>query len=104
MRCRVVSKETITIPEKSRMFIPVTVQNKEHLSKWGLIDAGKNPKPDDKVYLTRGIVDPHDENVKIQLVNLGNTPVTVNAKRNLGICETYFDQDQSTIAHCYRIR
>lgn len=34
---------------------------------------------------------------------MGSTPVTVNAKRNLGICETY-EQDQPAIYHCYRIR
>jgi hypothetical protein len=38
MVCRVLSKNTITIAAKSRMFIPVNIQSSEHLTDLGLVD------------------------------------------------------------------
>jgi hypothetical protein len=38
MVCRVLSKNTITIAAKSRMFIPVNIQSSEHLADLGLVD------------------------------------------------------------------
>lgn len=102
--CKVVSKHTVTIPENCRMFIPVVIQDNEHLGRWGLIDMAKDMKSNDRVYMTRGIVDPHEKKVSVQMTNFSNTPVTVQAKKCLGVCESYYERPAPTIAFCSMVQ
>jgi hypothetical protein len=46
------SKNTITIAAKSRMFIPVNIQNSEHLADLGLVDEISKQGRDGEFYIT----------------------------------------------------
>ena len=103
IRCRVVAKETVTIPARSRVFIPVLIQGREHLGQWGLVDQNEDIKTDRKIYMTRGVLDPHGD-TKVQIVNFNHSPVTVQAQKHLGTCESYYEIEAPTAGQCNRIQ
>ncbi|CAC5375367.1 unnamed protein product [Mytilus coruscus] len=55
--CRVIAKETLTLPGKSKMLIPVIIENAEHLGPLGYVDKTQKKETEHKI--TRGILDPH---------------------------------------------
>lgn len=88
--CRVLSRDTVIIPGNSKMMIPVVIENAEHLGPLGYLERGDSSRQT-PVFLTRGILDPHLEEVTIQMVNFRQEPVTVHAKEQLGLCESYYE-------------
>ena len=83
MVCRVLSKITITIVAKSRMFIPVNIQSSEHLADLGLVDEISKQGRDGEFYITRGILESHNTAVHVQLINFKDRPVTIHANSTL---------------------
>ncbi|CAC5418989.1 unnamed protein product [Mytilus coruscus] len=61
--CRVIAKETVTFPGKSKMLIPVLIENAEHLGPLGYVD--KTQKKETELNITRGILDPHQEDIRV---------------------------------------
>ncbi|CAG2253803.1 unnamed protein product [Mytilus edulis] len=87
--CRVIVKETVTLPGKSKMLIPVIIENAEHLGPLGYVD--KTQKKETEHNITRGILDPHQEDIRVQLINFREEPITVHAKEQIGVCESYYE-------------
>lgn len=103
MVCRVLSKNTITIAAKSRMFIPVNIQSSEHLADLGLVDEISKQGRDGEFYITRSILESHNTAVHIQVVNFKDRPVTIHAKQHIASCESYYEQDIPTTQRCNNI-
>ena len=89
--CRVLSKETIKIPGRSRMLIPVQIEHAKHLGDLGLVDNNPKPGKEQRTQVTRGILDPHLPEVEIQVVNFGEEPETIHTKECIATCETYYE-------------
>ncbi|VDI68622.1 Hypothetical predicted protein [Mytilus galloprovincialis] len=90
--CRVIVKETVTLPGKSKMLIPVIIENAEHLGPLGYVD--KTQKKETEHNITRGILDPHQEDIRVQLINFREEPITVHAKEQIGVCESYYEMPE----------
>ncbi|CAC5415373.1 unnamed protein product [Mytilus coruscus] len=75
--------------EKSKMLIPVIIENAEHLGPLGYVD--KTQKKETEHNITRGILDPHQEDIRVQLINFREEPNTVHAKEQIGVCESYYE-------------
>ena len=103
MVCRVLSKNTITIAAKSRMFIPVSIQSSEHLADLGLVDEISEQGKDGEFYITRGILESHNTALHVQVVNFKDRPVTIHAKQHITSCESYYEQDIPTTQRCNTI-
>jgi hypothetical protein len=103
MVCRVLSKDTITVAAKSRMFIPVNIQSSEHLADLGLVDEISKQGRDGEFYITRGILESHNTAVHVQVVNFKDRPVTIHAKQHIASCESYYEQDIPTTQRCNNI-
>ncbi|CAG2221022.1 unnamed protein product [Mytilus edulis] len=87
--CRVIVNETVTLPGKSKMLLPVIIENAEHLGPLGYVD--KTQKKETEHIITRGILDPHQEDIRVQLINFREEPITVHAKEQIGVCESYYE-------------
>lgn len=100
-KCRVIVHETVTIPGKSKMIIPITIENSEHLGPFGYIEPKDKPERQERIYITRGVLDPHQDQPAIQAVNFEDEPVTLHAKELVGICESYYESP--AIGRCCHI-
>lgn len=103
MKCRVISAETITIPPKSKMLIPIIIENSKYLANYGLIEHDQRGEKHVGTFLTRGVVDTNQSNTHAQMINTRNETVTIHALTHLGHCESYYELDQPCIAQCNRV-
>ena len=103
MTCRVISKYTVTIPPRSKMYIEVDVENAQYLADFGLVDNHKNLEKDKGVYLTRGVLDPHQKQVHIQMTNFKDETVTIFTQEYLGDCESYYEEEAPIRGTCNRL-
>ncbi|CAC5404150.1 unnamed protein product [Mytilus coruscus] len=87
--CRVIVKETVTLPGKSKLLIPVLIENAEHLEPLRYVD--KTQKKETELNITRGILDPRQEDITVQLINFREEPVTIYAKEHLEVCESFYE-------------
>ncbi|CAC5389238.1 unnamed protein product [Mytilus coruscus] len=55
----------------------------------GYVD--KTQKKETELNKTRGILDPDQEDIRVQLINFREEPVTVHAKEHIGVCESYYE-------------
>ena len=100
MTCRVISKYTVTIPPWSRMYIQVDIENSQYLADYGLVDHHRNLDKDKGAYLTRGVLNPHQEQIHIQMTNFKEEPVTIFTQEYLGDCESYYEQEAPIMGTC----
>ncbi|CAC5420431.1 Transposon Ty3-I Gag-Pol polyprotein,Transposon Ty3-G Gag-Pol polyprotein [Mytilus coruscus] len=89
--CRVIAKETVTLPGISKMLIPVLIENAEHLGPLEYVDKIQKKETELTSNITRGILDPHQEDIRVQLINFRQEPNTVHAKEHIGVCESYYE-------------
>ena len=100
MVCRILVKETVTIPANSGMWIEVNIPNAEFLAAFGLVhsDSGLAER---HVTLTEGVLDlksTNDVNVNIQ--NLSDDPVTLYSQTEIGTCESIYEDEPSVQDRC----
>jgi hypothetical protein len=62
MACRVLSKQTVITPGKSRATISVNLENGKHLANLGLVDHATKLK-DQEIIMTRGVLEPHKPDI-----------------------------------------
>ena len=100
MVCRVVVRETITVPPQSRMCIPVLIPGSEHLTDNGIIETSPKLWQDKKIVLTRGIIHSKAENQAVQILNFGSKPVVLYPNTKLGTCESCYHTPEPELSRC----
>ena len=99
MVCRVLSKQTVIIPGKSRASISVNLENGEHLAKLGFVDHVAKLK-DQGIIMTRGVLELHKPDIQVQLTMFMDEPVTIYAIEQIGTCGSYYEQEVPHIGTC----
>ena len=89
MVCRVLSRQTVIIPGKSRAIISVNLENGEHLAKLGLVDHVTKLN-DQEIIMTRGVLEPHKPAIQVQMTNFMDEPVAIYTNEKIGTCESYY--------------
>jgi hypothetical protein len=89
MVCRVLSRQTVIIPGKSRAIISVNLENGEHLAKLGLVDHVTKLN-DQEIIMTRGVLEPHKPAIQVQMTNFMDEPVAIYINEQIGTCESYY--------------
>ncbi|KAL3886236.1 hypothetical protein ACJMK2_026243 [Sinanodonta woodiana] len=100
MVCRVVVRETITVPPQSRMCIPVLIPGSEHLTDNGIIETSPKLWQDKKIVLTRGIIHSKAENQAVQILNFGSKSVVLYPNTKLGTCESCYHTPEPELSRC----
>lgn len=89
MVCRVEVKDTITIPPRSSMLLPVEVPGSAFLTDYGYVEGKcKTPK---QILTVPGIIETQQLTPVINVVNYGDTEVTLQKNESVGTCESYME-------------
>jgi hypothetical protein len=102
MVCRVLSKQTVITPGKSRATISVNLENGEHVANLGLVDHATKLK-NQGIIMTRGVLEPHKPDIRVQMTNFMDERVTIHTNEQIGICESYNEQEAPHCGTCQHI-
>ena len=92
--CRVELQDTVKLPSHTRMMVPVKIPQKEHLTPQGFVEPSIELMAKSEVCIMGGIVDIAASNkIILNLMNYGQTDITLYKKTTLGTCESYFESE-----------
>ena len=100
--CRVLSKQTVIRPGKSRAIISVNLENREHLANLGLVDYATKLK-NQGIIVTRGVLEPHKPDIRVHMTNVMDEPVIIHTNEQIGTCESYNEQEAPHCGTCQHI-
>ena len=98
MTCRVLLRETVTIPPNSDSFVPIRIPGEEHHSGSGLVEPSANLN---KAFPVPGIINLNSGQATILVHNNSADPITLHVNQSLGTCTSYTDLSSETTA-CIR--
>jgi hypothetical protein len=53
---------------------------------------------DQRIIMTRGVLEPHKPDIQVQMTNFMDEPVTIYTNEQIGTCESYHEQE---VPHWY---
>lgn len=88
MVCRVLVRETTTLPSNAGILVPISIPRAEHLTKLGLVEPCTE---NTGIYTVPGILDLQSDKFYINVLNTGSNSITLHANQQLGTCTSYDD-------------
>lgn len=88
MVCRVLVRETTTLPSNSGVLVPISIPEAEHLTKLGLVEPCTE---NTVIYAVPGILDLQRDKFYINVLNTSPNSITLHANQQLGTCASYDD-------------
>lgn len=88
MVCRVLVRETTTLPSNAGILVPISIPRAEHLTKLGLVEPCTE---NTCIYTVPGILDLQSDKFYINVLNTGSDSITLHANQQLGTCASYGD-------------
>ena len=98
--CRVEVKETMKIPANSKKMIPVKICKSGQIGDMGLIEPRENLFQHKQILAARGITQTKIPNPYIQVVNCGDTEVSLPKGFTMGHCEAISLEDIHAQSSC----
>ena len=92
MVCAVHTTEHTELPPRSRMMIPVKVENPGHLHDVGLIEQNVTSE---KVMVTPGVIDVRADPIVVQVTNFSENSVKLHPNARLTSCESLYIRQQT---------
>ena len=89
--CRVEMQQTVKIPSHSRMAISVKIPQKQHLGQLGYVEPSLDLMSKSEVCVMGGIVDTTSDTMTLNILNYGESDVTVYKNTTLGTCESHIE-------------
>ena len=90
--CSVKPACSITLPPKSRMWLPVNIHGSERLSTLGLVEPHIELLHTKNVFFSAGVLDLKDNTRVIDIMNVGERPVNIYPNTNLGTCQSFYEE------------
>lgn len=78
--CRVLVRETTTLPSNAGILVPISIPLAEHLTKLGLVEPCTE---NTGIYTVPGILDLQSDKFYINVLNTGSNSITLHANQQL---------------------